>query len=99
MLEELQEKKKTQEDESWLEFEEYVTSSDPAERRVDTQTTKIFQMTQSNATKTENLENDFEELSTKTGTREPGSTRHRAVCFKRPDRNDKTCQQGNKRRQ
>ena len=55
-----------EEDELWLDFEDYMTSWDPAKKRVDTLATQIWQMTQSNATKTENLENDFGELSTKT---------------------------------
>ena len=50
----------------WPEFEDYMTSWDPARRRTGTLCTKIWQMTQSNATKSKNLENDFAELSTKT---------------------------------
>ena len=69
--------------------EDHMTSRDPAKRRVDT---TIWQTTQSNATKTENLENDFEELSTNTResldgmvkrtTQEPGSKRPKAEGFK-----------------
>ena len=65
LLEELQDKKEIQEDKSWTDFEEYMTSWDPAGRRVETLATPIWHMTQGNATKTMNLENDFEELATR----------------------------------
>ena len=69
-----------------------MASRDPAKSRANTLAIKIWQTTQSNATKTENLEHDFEELSTDTTesldglvkrtTQELGSTRPKAVGFK-----------------
>ena len=72
--------------------EDHMASRDPAKSRANTLATKIWQTTQSNATKTENLENDFEELSTDTTesldglvkrtTQELGSKRPEAEGFK-----------------
>ena len=65
LLVEVQDQKKQQKVEMWKEFRDYMASWGPEKTRTNTLSTKIWQMTQSNATKTENLENDFMDLSTK----------------------------------
>ena len=46
-----------QEDELWKELEEYIASWDTEKRRTSSISTNIRQLTQSSATKAENLEN------------------------------------------
>ena len=49
----------------WKELTDYLDTCD-TEKRTEILSTKIWQMTQSNATKAEHLENDFVEVSSKT---------------------------------
>ena len=53
------------EDEMWKDFGDYMASWDPEKRRTNTQCTNLWQMTQSNWTKTDNLGNDLMELAAK----------------------------------
>ena len=55
----------THEDELWEEFEGHMRFWDPTNRPVDTMANNIWQLNQSSATKTLNLEHDFDELSTR----------------------------------
>ena len=59
-------RRKQQEDDMWKEFKDYMASWDTEKRRTSTLSTKIWQMTQGNATKAEKLENVFIEVSSKT---------------------------------
>ena len=63
MSEDLHEKRRTQEDVVWEEVEEHMRSWDSTRRRVDSLTEKMWQLNQSNETKTKNLEDDFEDLA------------------------------------
>ena len=50
----------------WNELEEYIASWDTEKRRTSTLSTKIWQMTQGNATEAERWETDFVDASSKT---------------------------------
>ena len=62
LLEDVQDRKEQQDDDMWRELEDYMDSRESESRRTNTLCTKIWQMTQGCATKTENLENDFIDL-------------------------------------
>ena len=63
LLEDVQERMKQQEDEKWKELEEYIASWDTEKRRTSSLSTKIWQVTEGDATKAESLENDFTEAT------------------------------------
>ena len=75
----------------WKELEDYMTSWDAEKMIASTLSTQIWQMTQSNATKVENLENDFIELSSK--TKELGSSDEKSnpKCWLEKRDNDFIC--------
>ena len=64
-LEEVLDQRKAQEEIFWCELEDYMKSCEASKRETEVLATKIWQMTQSSDTKTQNLEVDFEELMSK----------------------------------
>ena len=77
----------------WKELEDHVASWDTEKRRTKTLSTKIWQVTQSNATQAENLENDFKErATTNVGWKRLVTVIHKNFCLRTEPEDKGACE-------